>query len=454
MKNYFDKFKMNIIGDGYKPQFNEYGKKIIYADWAASGRLYHDIEMEIIDNYGPLYSNFHSEGNYISYKTELAYNQSKNIIRIHFGANDNYAVIACGHGMTSAINRLQMILINQYKNSKNIIIFLTPYEHNSNFITWKNNNINCVILKLKENGQIDLNDMEIKLKKYFKNENVLIGFFCACSNVNGVKVDLLPLCNLMKLFSGIVCVDYTTIAPYDVLNIEKLRIDALVFSTHKFVGGVGGPGILIISKDLYKLKVPTQVGGGTVKWINPWGEILYKDNIEEREEAGTPPILPVIKAGLAIKLKEKIGVDNIVSREIDITKKMLSEMKKIRNIVIYDSNIENRLPIISFNFINVSYIEGVKILDQKYGIQVRGGCCCASIYGHHLLNISSEESNIICQNIIKNEEKINKKGWIRVSLSPFVLDDEIYYICDSIRKIADGMEEYDKESKGNRRKLS
>lgn len=455
MYNYFDEFKMNVVGDGYKPQYNEYGKKILYADWAASGRLYHDIEIEIMDKYGPLYSNLHSEGNYIAKKTELAYKNSKDIIRKHFGADNNYAIIACGHGMTSAFSKLQSILLDYCEHSDDIVVFLTPYEHNSNFVSWKNKDVKCIILKILDNGQVDLEDMESKLKIYSKDNYLPIGVFNACSNVNGIKIDLKPISSLMKLYNGITCVDYTTIAPYDNLDMVNLKIDALVFSAHKLIGGVGGPGILILSKRLYKSKTPTQVGGGTVRWVNPWGDVLYKDDIEEREEAGTPPILPLIRAGLALELKEKIGIDKIIFRELSIAKKLLSGMKKIKHINIFDKDLENRLPIVSFSFDNITYLKGVSILDQKYGIQVRGGCCCASIYGHYLLNITPNESEDIFKNAAKNNDLINTKGWIRISLSPIVTDEEVNYICDSIHEIAVGGEgDNDKESKGCRRKLS
>ncbi len=50
-------------------------------------------------------------------------------------------------------------------------------------------------------------------------------------------------------------------------------------------------------------------------WTNPWGEHKYFDNIEDREDGGTPGFLQTIKTALAIKLKEQMGVEKIIARE-------------------------------------------------------------------------------------------------------------------------------------------
>jgi selenocysteine lyase/cysteine desulfurase len=378
----------------------------------------------------------HSEGNFISESIGKAYYESKSTIKNHFGADDNYALIANGYGMTSVVNRLQEILTNSFIFSKTQpVVFLTQYEHNSNFITWRKNGFKCIVLKNLHNGQVDIDDFRINIQKYYDGKRVLIGSFCACSNVTGIKIELKSLINILKSYNGVVCIDYTTIAPYDVINIKKMNIDAIFFSSHKFLGGVGGPGILIISKELYRSNEPTQVGGGTVKWVNPWGNSIFKDYIEEREEAGTPPILPIIRIGLAIKLKEEMGVENIVNREVELAKKLLTQISNISEIVVYDKHVTERLPIISFNFNNLLFQQGIKILSEKYGIQARGGCCCTSILGHRLLNITQKESDYIYNKLRLNDNYENPYGWIRISLSQVASDSEVQYICNAVKSI-------------------
>lgn len=429
----FAEFKKNIIGDEIYPIFNAYGKKVLYADWAASGRLYWEIEKKILENYAPYYSNIHSNGNYIAEKMEVAYEESRKKILTHFGCNNVYELIATGYGMTAAANKLITILQSSQKyNAKNAVVFLSPYEHNSNYITWKESGYNCVVLNTEKDGQIDIEDLKKNLYKY--EQYHIIASFSACSNVSGIIMNLKEASKLIKDYNGILCVDYTTIAPYADINMEGLGIDALVFSSHKFLGGVGGPGILIINRDIYELSVPSNVGGGVVKWVNPLGGILYKESIHDREEAGTPPIMQLIKLGLAIDLKDKMGRENISRRESEITRMMTRYLQDIPQVHLYDGHVLNRLPIFSFNIAKMDYKKVVSILDAEYGIQTRGGCCCASIYGHRLLDITREQSESVIE---EKGGSARKYGWVRVSLAPVVTDEEVRYICSAIGEIGE-----------------
>lgn len=435
-ENNFEKYKERIIGDGVYPKCNNYGKKILYADWAASGRLYLDIENQIIEGYGPYYSNTHSHGNYISNEMEELYVLAENKILNHFGGVDNYEVIASGFGMTYAINKLQDILASSGDYQvRDTVVLLSKYEHNSNFITWKERGYKCIILDHDNEGQIDLDKLKSFLE-HLKRKTRIIASLSACSNVTGIILELREVIKLLKKYNSLICIDYTTIAPYDKINIEDEHIDVLIFSAHKFLGGVGGPGVLLISKDIYKLSRPSTVGGGTVDWVNPFGEILYKGKISRREEAGTPPILQMAKLALAIDLKDNMGVENVKMREQYLSQYMLGKLSEVKSIVIYDEHIQHRLPIISFNFLRIGYARAIRMLDEIYGIQARGGCSCASIYGHDLLNITKEDSDNIYRHM-KNGDVINNYGWVRISLSPVVSNNEVEYICNAIKNIGD-----------------
>ena len=67
---------------------------------------------------------------------------------------------------------------------------------------------------------------------------------------------------------------------------KLLAKDAVMFSPHKFPGGPGTPGILIMKKSLIKNAVPSVPGGGTVFYVNS-NSHQYLENLEEREEGGT-----------------------------------------------------------------------------------------------------------------------------------------------------------------------
>jgi len=253
---------------------------------------------------------------------------------------------------------------------------------------------------------------------------------------------------LMHQNNGVCFVDFACSAPYVEINMHpedsEAYLDAIFFSPHKFLGGPGTSGVLIFNKKLYKNMIPDHPGGGTVSWTNPWGEHKYLDNIEEREDGGTPGFLQVIKTALAVQLKEKMGVENILEREHEIIDYVFSELGNVSNINILADQHKNRLGVISFYIDNLHFNLGVKLLNDKFGIQTRGGCSCAGTYGHYLLHVDQETSNDLTT-LITAGDLIRKPGWIRMSIHPTTTNEEIKYVCDSIKSLAENHQDWAKD---------
>lgn len=190
--------------------------------------------------------------------------------------------------------------------------------------------------------------------------------------------------------------------------------------------------------------IPDNPGGGTVSWTNPWGEHKYLDNIEEREDGGTPGFLQVIKTALAIQLKEKMGVANILKREHEIIDYIFSELGAVSNINILADQHKDRLGVISFYIDDLHFNLGVKLLNDKFGIQTRGGCSCAGTYGHYLLHVDEETSHDLT-NLITAGDLIRKPGWIRMSIHPTTTNTEIQFVCESIKAVAANHQEWAKD---------
>ena len=195
--------------------------------------------------------------------------------------------------------------------------------------------------------------------------------------------------------------------------------------------------------------IPDHPGGGTVSWTNPWGEHKYLDNIEEREDGGTPGFLQVIKTALAVQLKEQMGVDNILERERELIDYVFSDLGTVSNLTILADQHKNRLGVISFYIDDLHFNLGVKLLNDKFGIQTRGGCSCAGTYGHYLLHVDQETSNDLTA-LITSGDLIRKPGWIRMSIHPTTTSAEIQYVCDSIKALASNHEEWAKEYNYNK----
>mgnify|MGYP000858748238 CR=1 FL=1 len=457
LESYFKKYRDNIIGIDH--EFNSpYGtKKIIYADWIASGRLYSPIEKRMNEFFAPFVGNTHSESSVTGTSMTLAYKEARSIIKKHVNAGADDVLLFVGSGMTAAVNKFQRILgikiceqLNKYTNvplEDKPIIFLTHMEHHSNQTSWLETICDVEVIEPDSQGLIDLNHLEELLQKY-KNRKIKIGSFTAASNVTGIQTPYYEMAKLMHENDGLSFVDFAASAPYVDINMNPgdplMRLDAIFFSPHKFLGGPGTSGVLIFNSKLYHKSIPDHPGGGTVEWTNPWGTHQYIKDIEMREDGGTPGFLQAIKAALCIKLKEEIKSENIIKREEELLKIALPRLKANHKIHILANDIEHRLGILSFYVEDIHYNLMVTLLNDKFGIQVRGGCSCAGTYGHYLLHVDPTRSKRITDKI--NEGDLSEKpGWVRLSLHPTMTDDELLFILDSIEETVQNAAEWEKE---------
>ncbi len=456
-ETYFDRFRCQIVGIGTRFR-TPYGEQpLIYADWTASGRLYGPIERKLLESFGPFVGNTHSESSITGSMMTHAYHLAHQITKKHVNAGPNDALLFVGFGMTSAMNKLQRILglkcPEQWKDHLHIpeqlrpVVFVTHMEHHSNQTTWYETICDVEVIKPTEDGLVDLDDLRELLHRY-RGRETKIGSFTACSNVTGIRTPYRQLARIMHEHGGVCFVDFAASAPYDTIDMHPPdpmeRLDAIVFSPHKFLGGPGTPGILIFNSDLYRLKSPDQPGGGTVLWTNPWGEYRYIPDIEVREDGGTPGFLQAIKVALAVELKEEMGLDAMHQRERDLVKKFIAELRTIPHLTLLADAHEERLGMLSFYFDNIHYNLVVKLLNDRFGIQSRGGCSCAGTYGHYLLHVDRYQSKRITDKIDEGDLS-SKPGWVRLSIHPTTTDAEVDYILNALREIQKRAPEWEQD---------
>ena len=456
LEAYFKPFRENIIGinQTFPSPYGE--KKIIYTDWTASGRLYQPIEEKICSEIGPFIANTHTETTVTGSTMTKAYHKARKIIKDHVNANENDVLITEGSGMTGVVNKFQRILgLRVFDNLKKFttipedikpIVFITHMEHHSNQTSWLESIADVEIIPYDEKGLVSIEAFKKLLEKY-KNRTNKIASVTACSNVTGIQPDYFKIAELIHQYNGVCFVDFACSAPYVKIDMhvdETKYLDAIFFSPHKFLGGPATSGVLIFNKNLYKNKIPDNPGGGTVNWTNPWGEHAYINDIEMREDGGTPAFLQTIKIAFAIQLKEKMGVQNIIKREHELNEIIFNKLKLISNIHILAGHIKDRLGVFSFYIDDLHYNLGVKILNDRFGIQTRGGCSCAGTYGHYLLHVDQKKSHELIH-LLEEGCYIDKPGWIRMSIHPTMTNAEINFVCNSIISLAKNFEEWKKD---------
>ncbi|MEL6558176.1 MAG: aminotransferase class V-fold PLP-dependent enzyme [Bacteroidota bacterium] len=456
MEKQFLAIREGIIGiDQDIPSPDGENKRIVYADWTASGRNYAPIEERIQKEIMPLVGNTHTETSATGMAMTHTYLTARKIIKKHVNAGPNDVIITAGSGMTGLVNKLQRILnlrlpekyFHLPPNDQRPVIFVTHMEHHSNQTSWLETIANVEIIRATEDGLVDLSHLPELLEKY-KNRPLKIASVTACSNVTGIMTPYQEIAKIMHAANGYCFVDFACSGPYVDIDMhpenEDARLDAVFLSPHKFLGGPGSAGVMVFNKELYDRKTPDNPGGGTVDWTNPWGVHKFIDDIESREDGGTPAFLQTIKTAMCITLKEEMGVENIMEREHYLLDKLWNKISNVDNINILAGQHKERLPIISFYIDNLHYNLGVRLLNDKFGIQARGGCSCAGTYGHYLMNVDEEMSTKIA-GMIKLGDFSQKIGWIRVSLHPTMTDEEVDFIGDCILQLAQNHQKWSPE---------
>jgi selenocysteine lyase/cysteine desulfurase len=455
--DHFIQFRKNIVGqDQY--YLTPYGrKKMIYADWIGSGRLYAPIEEKFLHSIGPFVGNTHTETSENGRLMTRAYHIAHDQIKKHVNAGSEDVIITTGFGMTAAIVKFQRMLglkangfaFEKYTsgNDDRPVVFITHMEHHSNHTSWHETDAEVVVIEPGNDLQVNPEHLEVLLQKY-KQRKRKIGSFTACSNVTGIRTPYHQMARLMHEYGGVAFIDFAASAPYDVMNMHptdpKEKLDAIFFSPHKCLGGPGSSGVLIFDSSLYLSKSPDQPGGGTVDWTNAWGEYKFVDDIEIREDGGTPGFLQAIRTALALELKNQMDVKLMNQREKELVGLAFSELQKIPDLHILADNIRERLGVISFYIEAIHYNLIVRLLSDRFGVQVRGGCACAGTYGHYLLDVSYEKSKKITEKI-NTGDLSEKPGWVRISLHPTMLDEELLFIVDGLKQIQENHLEWEKE---------
>lgn len=471
----FDSLRSEIIGAD-APVTTPYGERLmVYADYTASGRCLGFVE-KYIQNLQRIYANTHTEDDISGRSMTHLLEQAEQAIKNSVNAGPDGRIICVGSGATGAIDKLQQIIgvalppatrenltemlkgaigedadtrLAAYLEEHQPVVFVGPYEHHSNEISWRQNLATVVEVNLDADGGVDLVHLESLLQDPKFHGRKRFGSFSAASNVTGMRTPVHEIAVLLHRYDAIACFDYAASAPYVEINMNPptgayegdASLDAVFISPHKFLGGPGASGALVFNKRIYNRELPPSVSaGGTVDYVGPTSQDFI-ERIEEREKAGTPGVLQILKAGMAFQVKDHIGVPAIEAREHELLERTFSRWRDNPNIeVLGNPDPARRISIISFNlrdhrdkYLHPKFV--TTLLNDLFGIQSRAGCSCAGPYGHRLLDIDFERSEQYRKWIGKGFSGI-KPGWCRISLHYAMDDIEVDFILDAIEFVA------------------
>lgn len=472
----FNTLRKEIVGAD-APVTTPFGERLmVYADYTASGRCLGFVE-KYIQNLQRNYANTHTEDDISGRSMTRLVEQAEQAIKKSVKAGPDGRIICVGSGATGAIDKLQQIVgvalppatrlnlsemlrnsigeeadhrFSSYLAHNQPVVFVGPYEHHSNEISWREGLATVVEVSLDRDGGIDLAHLEELLQDPQYQGRKRIGSFSAASNVTGMRTPVHEIAALLHRHDAIACFDYAASAPYVDIDMNPpagryagdASIDAIFISPHKFLGGPGATGVLVFNKRIYNRELPPSVSaGGTVDYVGPTSQDFIS-RIEEREKAGTPGVLQILKAGMAFELKDQIGVEAIEEREKELLERTFDRWRDNSSIeVLGNPDPDRRISIVSFNlrdhqgkYLHPKFV--TTLLNDLFGIQSRAGCSCAGPYGHRLLDIDFEKSEQYRKWINKGFSGI-KPGWCRISLHYAMDDIEAEYILDAIDFVAE-----------------
>lgn len=453
-----------------------FGRRLMtYADYTASGRCLGFVERFLLQ-VQHIYANTHTEDDVSGRSMSRLLDQASTAIKDAVNAGPEGKLIAIGTGSTAAINRFQQLIgvalppvtaellvqwrtehfgvdgaaaFEEYLRRKCPVVFVGPFEHHSNEITWRESLAEVVTIALAEDGGLDIDDLERKLQEPQYHGRQLIGSFSAASNVTGRRTPVPVISRLLHAHGALAVFDYAACAPYVPIDMNPdpgaeggdPSIDAIFVSPHKFLGGPGSSGVLVFQQRIYHSELPPSVGGGgTVDYVGPREHDFVRD-IEEREKAGTPGTLQTMKAALAFLIKEAVGAEKIEQREDELLERAMQRWGSHERIeILGGAGTKDRTAIVSFNIRDPrgGYLHPkllTVLLNDLFGIQSRAGCSCAGPYGHTLLGIDDVTSERY-RAAVRDGWLGIKPGWCRIGFH-FVMDDaEANFLIDAIDFVA------------------
>jgi selenocysteine lyase/cysteine desulfurase len=446
----------SVVGDGALIDGPFGPRPLVYADYTASGRSLGFVEDFIRDHVLPLYANTHTEASATGRQMTALREDARRIVHRAANGSEKDVVIFCGTGSTGAIDKLVQVLglrlperfeLLPVPSERRPVVFVGPYEHHSNELPWRESIADVVTIRERADGRPDLDHLEHELRAH-AGRPLKIGSFSAASNVTGIVTDVDAVSIVLHRHGALACWDYAAAGPFLPIDMNPSPTctdghlaykDAVFVSPHKFVGGPGTPGVLIAKRALFRNRVPTVPGGGTILFVSPTVQ-TYHPALEIREEGGTPGIVEAIRAGLVFALKEAVGVEEILRREHDLARRALASWRTNPRICVLGSPAPDRLAIVSLGLhhppglLHSAFV--VALLNDLFGIQARSGCFCAGPYVHRLFPIDDGWSaQMESQAALGNLGA--KLSLVRLSFSYFTSDAVLDYVVRAIHFVAD-----------------
>jgi cysteine desulfurase/selenocysteine lyase len=358
---------------------NDLTKNLSYLDNAATSQKPHSV-MQAMDE---AMRRFHSPVNRGFYplaeQTTSRYEQARETLKRFVNAKHQSSIVFTASA-TDSINQIaQGFLLPRLAPGQNV--WVTRMEHHANYLPWQDvcyrTGANLRTVELTDSGELDLKGCP----ELFSDSTAMIAL-TQTSNVLGVSNNVDAICQRAKLKGIPVLIDAAQAMVSNLINVDAMGCDFLVFSAHKMFGPTG-IGLLYIAPDRLNQVQPVRLGGGMVDFAadsiadTTWSEAPY------RFEAGSPNLVGAIGFASACEFVESLGQNNIKKHIEALASSLYQSLLEYPNLRIVSSNKHLSSGIVSFYHEQIHAHDLAQIMGDL-GVAVRAGNHCAQPLLKHL----------------------------------------------------------------------
>ena len=354
----------------HREDFTMLENDIVYFDNGATTLKPKCVVESMVNYYSNHTSNIHRGDYDAAIKTNKLYDDTRNVVSKFINSDSDEVIFTSGR--TMSINMVVFGYMKKFLN-KGDEVLLTKSEHASNVLPWirLSEEIGIVIKYMELDNDYALTVESVRKSITDKTKVISIAHV---TNVIGDVRDIESVGKICKEQDIYFCVDGAQSVPHMKVDFKNSNIDFLSFSGHKMCGPTG-VGCLIVKKKYLNSMEPLCYGGGMNNFFEGDNSYELKKGVT-KFEAGTPPIAEVIGLREAILYLEKIGIENIHKHEVELKKYLVSKLKNISNIKLYNET--SNSGILAFNIDGV-FAQDSSIYLNNYNIYVRAGNHCTKM---------------------------------------------------------------------------
>jgi cysteine desulfurase/selenocysteine lyase len=358
---------------------------LIYLDTAATSQKPQSVIDTVTNFYTRQNANIHRSAYHLAELATQTYENTRTQISKFINARSTNEIIFTNN-TNHAINIISYGWARKFLQSGDIIV-LSEMEHHANIVPWlrlkEEKGIKLIFLPLTKDYRLDYTSLRGADTKATKQSpidpsKIKLLSLTHASNVLGT---INPLDEIIPHFKKLnpqtkILIDAAQSIPHLPINVQKLNIDFLAFSSHKMLGP-SGVGVLWAKEKLLSEMDPLLTGSHMISTVTKQ-KATYAA-LPDKFETGTANLEGVAGLGSAIAYLQKIGIEKIISHEQQLTQYALAKLTQLPYLQIYGpATPQNRLAIFSFGIKGIHPHDISQILDHQ-NIAVRAGHHCAQI---------------------------------------------------------------------------